>query len=83
MKLLWPAIKLLIVDTWNNIKNIIKGALDVIMGVIKIFSGLFTGNWKGMWQGVKQATGGALKLIWAAVQLWFIGKIFKVVTLFG
>ncbi|WP_239705204.1 peptidoglycan DD-metalloendopeptidase family protein [Mammaliicoccus sp. R-M63] len=83
MKLLWPAIKLLIVDTWNNIKNIIKGALDVIMGVIKIFSGLFTGNWKGMWQGVKQATGGALKLIWAAVQLWFIGKILKVVRLFG
>src|SRR5699024_6701131 len=40
MKLLWPAIKLLIVDTWNNIKNIIKGALDVIMGVIKIFSSL-------------------------------------------
>lgn len=83
MKLLWPAIKLLIVDTWNNIKNIIKGALDVIMGVIKVFSGLFTGNWKGMWQGVKQATGGALKLIWAAVQLWFIGKILKVVRLFG
>ena len=83
MKLLWPAIKLLIVDTWNNIKNIIKGALDVIMGVIKIFSSLFTGNWKGMWQGVKQATGGALKLIWAAVQLWFIGKILKVVRLFG
>lgn len=83
MKLLWPAIKLLIVDTWNNIKNIIKGALDVIMGVIKIFSSLFTGNWKGMWQGVKQATGGALKLIWAAVQLWFIGKILKVVKVFG
>lgn len=81
MKLLWPAIKLLIVDTWNNIKNIIKGALDVIMGVIKIFSSLFTGNWKGMWQGVKQATGGALKLIWAAIQLWFIGKIFKVIKL--
>lgn len=83
MKLLWPAIKLLIVDTWNNIKNIIKGALDVILGVIKIFSSLFTGNWKGMWQGVKQATGGALKLIWAAVQLWFIGKILKVVKVFG
>src|SRR5690606_27634584 len=83
MKLLWPAIKLLIVDTWNNIKNIIKGALDVILGIVKIFSSLFTGNWKGVWQGVKQATGGALKIIWAAVQLWFIGKILKVVRLFG
>ncbi|OFU78047.1 hypothetical protein HMPREF3110_07765 [Staphylococcus sp. HMSC10C03] len=44
MKFLWPLIKILIVDTWNNIKNIINGALDIILGIVKIFSGLFTGQ---------------------------------------
>ncbi|UXR70297.1 phage tail tape measure protein [Staphylococcus sp. IVB6246] len=44
MKFLWPLIKTLIVDTWNNIKGIINGALDVILGIVKIFSGLFTGQ---------------------------------------
>ena len=35
MKFLWPLIKTLVVDTWNNIKNIINGALDVILGIVK------------------------------------------------
>ncbi|EHV5261148.1 TPA: phage tail tape measure protein [Staphylococcus pseudintermedius] len=83
MKFLWPLIKTLIVDTWNNIKNIIKGALDVILGIVKIFSGIFTGQWGQVWNGVKQIFSGALTLIWNLVQLWFIGKILKVVKLFG
>ncbi|EGQ2868553.1 phage tail tape measure protein [Staphylococcus pseudintermedius] len=83
MKFLWPLIKTLIVDTWNNIKNIIKGALDVILGIVKIFSGIFTGRWGQVWNGVKQIFSGALTLIWNLVQLWFIGKILKVVKLFG
>src|SRR5699024_3156138 len=60
MKLLWPAIKALIVSVWNNIKGVIKGALDIILGTVKIFSSLFTGNWKGIWQGIKQVTSGAV-----------------------
>lgn len=83
MKLLWPAIKALIVSVWNNIKGVIKGALDIILGTVKIFSALFTGNWKGVWQGVKQVALGALRLLWNLVQLWFVGKILKVVKLFG
>ncbi|HCT8050441.1 TPA: phage tail tape measure protein [Staphylococcus pseudintermedius] len=83
MKFLWPLIKTLIVDTWNNIKNIIKGALDIILGIVKVFSGLFTGQWGQVWNGVKQIFSGALTLIWNLVQLWFIGKILKVVKLFG
>jgi tape measure domain-containing protein len=83
MKLLWPAIKALIVSVWNNIKGVIKGALDIILGTVKIFSSLFTGNWKGIWQGIKQVTSGAVKLLWNLVQLWFVGKILKVVKLFG
>ncbi|MTV20645.1 phage tail tape measure protein [Staphylococcus delphini] len=83
MKFLWPLIKILIVDTWNNIKGIINGALDVILGIVKIFSGIFTGQWGKVWEGVKQVFSGALTLIWNLVQLWFIGKILKVVKIFG
>ncbi|HEC2216142.1 TPA: phage tail tape measure protein [Staphylococcus delphini] len=83
MKFLWPLIKTLIVDTWNNIKGIINGALDVILGIVKIFSGIFTGQWGKVWEGVKQVFSGALTLIWNLVQFWFIGKILKVVKLFG
>ncbi|MFO3694314.1 phage tail tape measure protein [Staphylococcus felis] len=83
MKFIWPLVKTLIVDTWNNIKGIINGALDVILGIVKIFSGIFTGQWGKVWEGVKQVFSGALTLIWNLVQLWFIGKILKVVKLFG
>lgn len=83
MKFLWPLIKTLIVDTWNNIKDIIKGALDIILGIVKVFSGIFTGQWGKVWEGVKQVFSGALTLIWNLVQLWLVGKILKVVKLFG
>ncbi|WP_349421253.1 phage tail tape measure protein [Staphylococcus felis] len=83
MKFIWPLVKVLIIDTWNNIKGIINGALDVILGIVKVFSGIFTGQWGQVWDGVKQLFSGALTLIWNLVQLWFIGKILKVVKLFG
>ncbi|MDT0707364.1 phage tail tape measure protein [Mammaliicoccus sciuri] len=79
MKLLWPAIKMLIVSVWNNIKGVIQGALNIILGVVKVFSALLTGNWKGVWQGIVQILRGAVKLAWNLVQLWFVGKILKVV----
>ncbi|MDT0702027.1 phage tail tape measure protein [Mammaliicoccus sciuri] len=79
MKLLWPAIKMLVVSVWNNIKGVIQGALNIILGVVKVFSALLTGNWKGVWQGIVQILRGAVKLAWNLVQLWFVGKILKVV----
>ncbi len=78
MKLLWPAIKALIVSVWNNIKGVIQGALNIILGTIKIFSSLLTGNWKGAWNGLVQVLKGVVQLIWNLVQLWFVGKIVKV-----
>lgn len=83
MKLVWPLIKILIVDTWNNIKGIITGALDVILGIVKVFAGVFTGQWGKAWDGVKQIFSGALTLIWNLIQLWLIGKVLKVVKIFG
>ncbi|MCD8798694.1 peptidoglycan DD-metalloendopeptidase family protein [Mammaliicoccus sciuri] len=79
MKVLWPAIRMLIVSVWNNIKGVIQGSLNIILGVIKVFSSLLTGNWKGVWQGIVQILRGAVKLAWNLVQLWFVGKILKVV----
>lgn len=79
MKLLWPAIKMLIVSVWNNIKGVIQGALNIILGVVKVFSALLTGNWRGVWQGIVQILKGAVQLAWNLVQLWFVGKILKVV----
>ncbi|MDT0754023.1 peptidoglycan DD-metalloendopeptidase family protein [Mammaliicoccus sciuri] len=79
MKILWPAIRMLIVSIWNNIKGVIQGALNIILGTIKVFSSLLTGNWRGVWQGIVQILKGAVKLAWNLVQLWFVGKILKVV----
>ncbi|MEB7050065.1 tape measure protein [Mammaliicoccus sciuri] len=79
MKLLWPAIKMLVVSVWNNIKGVIQGATNIILGIIKVFSSLLTGNWKGVWQGIVQILKGAVVLAWNLVQLWFVGKILKVV----
>lgn len=79
MKILWPAIRLLIVSVWQNIKGVIQGATNIILGIIKVFSSLLTGNWKGVWQGIVQILKGAVVLAWNLVQLWFVGKILKVV----
>lgn len=81
MKLLWPAIKAIVVSVWNNIKGVIQGALNIILGTIKIFSSLLNGNWKGAWNGLVQVLKGVVQLIWNLVQLWFVGKIVKVAKL--
>ncbi|WP_413521607.1 tape measure protein [Brochothrix thermosphacta] len=61
----------------NNIKGVIQGGLSVIMGVVKIFAGLFTGNFSKMWEGIKQVFAGAIKFVWNAVNLLFVGRILK------
>lgn len=71
------AVELLIKTIWGNIKGIITGALDVILGAIKIFSGIFTGDTEKMWSGIEQLFWGAIKVIWNWVQLQFIGRILK------
>lgn len=72
-----PVIEFIIKQVWGNIKGIITGALDVIMGAVKIFSGLFTGDFSKMWEGVKQLFFGAIKVIWNWLELQFIGRILK------
>ena len=77
-----PAVLAIIRSVWGNIKGVISGALNVIMGAVKIFSGLFTGDFSKMWEGVKQVFFGAIRLVWNAVQLTFFGRIAKGAALF-
>lgn len=48
---------------WQIISSIIKGALGVIMGIFKIFSGIFSGDWNEVWSGIKQI----FSSIWTAL----------------
>jgi phage-related protein len=73
----------IIVGTWNAIKNVINGAINIIMGVVTIFSALFTGNWSALWDGIKQVLMGALELAWGLVNLYFIGRLLGPLRSFG
>lgn len=61
--LLWNMVSSVIKSTWSNIKGIISGALDIILGIIGIFVSVFTGDWKGAWDSAKQMIQGAWKII--------------------
>ncbi|MBZ4223075.1 phage tail tape measure protein [Bacillus wiedmannii] len=70
-----PAIMWIVNDVWTSIKHIFQGALDVIMGLVRVFSGVLTGDFSTMWEGVKQIFFGAAEAIWGIINLVFIGKI--------
>ncbi|MBM7696641.1 peptidoglycan DD-metalloendopeptidase family protein [Salimicrobium jeotgali] len=72
-----PLVLGIIKMVWKNIEGVISGALDIIMGLVKTFSGLFTGDFSKMWEGIKQMFSGAVKFIWNFIQLTFYGKILK------
>lgn len=82
VQFIMPAVLWLIEAIWKNIKGVINGALNIIMGVVKIFSGLFTGDFKKMWEGVKQLFFGAVEFIINLVSLTFYGKILGGVRIF-
>lgn len=71
----WMIIKEIVIGTWEAIKNVINGALNIILGLVKVFSGIFTGDWTAVWEGIKQIWNGALELIWGWFQLWGAGRI--------
>lgn len=75
IEFIMPAIKFIIDMVWTAIKNIISGALDIIMGLIKIFTGLFTGDWSKMWEGIKQLLGGAIDFVMGLMTLNFLGGL--------
>lgn len=76
-KVLGPIVLFVIKMVWGNIKGVIQGGLNVILGLVKVFSSLFTGNWKGLWDGVKQLLGGALQFLWNLWNLMIMGRMVK------
>ncbi|GEK88880.1 hypothetical protein SAMN04488100_10521 [Alkalibacterium putridalgicola] len=70
-----PVIRYLVESVWGNIKGVIQGALNIIMGALKIFSGIFTGDWSTMWAGVKQLLKGAVEFAWNLWNLIMMGKL--------
>jgi phage-related protein len=63
IEFIMPIITKVIEFAWGLVKNIIDGALNVIMGLVKVFTGVFTGDWKKVWEGVKQIVGGIFDTI--------------------
>lgn len=75
---------------WETVKKVFSAALDIIMGLIKVFAGVFTGDWSKVWEGVKEILSGAwngitsiisgaLKAVWSLVSSVFtdIGNAIK------
>lgn len=54
-----------LVDSFQALGRIIQGALEVITGVFKMFTGLLTGDWTKFWEGLKQVGEGILRAILA------------------
>lgn len=55
-------------NTFNNIKLVIEGALNVIRGVIDIVTGIITGKWGRVWDGIKRVVSGVWDIIKGVVQ---------------
>lgn len=60
---------------WAAIVNTIGVALDVILGIVDIFTGIFTGNWQLVWDGVK----GIFEGVWNGIE----GFVTDIISLIG
>ena len=63
----WEGLKTNIIIVMDVIKWVIKGALDMIEGLLKVFGGIVSGNWAMVWDGIKQIVSGAFTIIMSVV----------------
>lgn len=70
-----PVVLFILGTIFESIKGVISGALDIIMGLVKVFAGLFTGDFSKMWEGVKQLFFGAIEFLWNLINLMLVGRI--------
>ena len=83
IQFIMPAILFIIKTVFENVKGVVIGALNIIMGVFQIFAGLLTGNWSKMWDGVKNLLKGALQFIWNLWNLLLFGKLLTGIKMLG
>lgn len=57
-------VKAIVQAVWPAISGIIRGAVQVIQGILDIFIGVFTGNWSKAWEGIKSILSG----VWTAIK---------------
>lgn len=62
-----------VASTFGMILTVIKGALQIISGVLNVFAGLFSGDWSRMWKGVQQIFSGAITIVTALVRNMMTG----------
>lgn len=48
-----PVVLAVIKSVWSNIQGVISGALNIIIGLAKVFTGIFTLDFAKMWEGLK------------------------------
>lgn len=78
-----PLIKGIFSNTFNGVRNIVKGSLNIVLGIAKVFSGLFTGNFRKMWSGVQQIFSGFIRVIKGIFQASFVGQIVRLAVIMG
>ncbi|MGI2270353.1 peptidoglycan DD-metalloendopeptidase family protein [Staphylococcus cohnii] len=78
-----PLIKIIFSNTFNGVRNIVRGSLNIVMGIAKVFSGLFTGNFRKMWSGVQQIFSGFIRVIKGIFQVSFVGQIVALARIMG
>ncbi|WKV24087.1 tail tape measeure protein [Bacillus phage PSYJ-YH] len=82
-KLVMTVIKFFTDTIWRGIKSIIKGAMDVIMGIIKVIGGIMEGDWSKVWEGFKQILRGAVRIILGIFDVSFVKGILNALRNFG
>ncbi|WP_210123494.1 peptidoglycan DD-metalloendopeptidase family protein [Staphylococcus sp. GDX8P106P-2] len=78
-----PLIKGIFSNTFNGVRNIVNGSLNIVLGIAKVFSGLFTGNFRKMWSGVQQIFSGFIRVIKGIFQVSFAGQIVALARIMG
>lgn len=50
-------------EAFASFMMIIQGAVNIVTGIIKVFTGILTGDWKKVWEGLGQIVDGALQVV--------------------
>lgn len=66
-----------VTNTWNTVTSIIRGAVQVVTGILQAFAGLATGNWQQFWNGIHNIVDG----IWTAIAGTVRGGVNQVINL--
>jgi phage-related protein len=73
----FPVIAFIVQAVIGSIIGIFQGFVNIVLGLVKIFTAIFTADWALLWEGLKQVIWGAIQVIWNWINLTFIGRILK------